>query len=115
MQKVEINVLGTPYIAKFGDRKAIGISEEHMGACRIYAREILVDMDKEDCNKEELKVRTREILAHEIFHAFVNEAGIDLDPSVEEQMASFYMKNWEKMSNTLYNTMRTLPESLFDK
>ena len=115
MHKFVHSILSTPYVVKFGDKTALGMNEENMGLCKIYAKEILVSTEKDDCTEEELRVRTKEILAHEIFHAFVNEAGIDLDPCVEEQLASFYMKNWEKMSKSIHMLLGMLPESLFDK
>lgn len=96
------SVLGTPYVFEFGDRESLELSPENIGECRVYAKKILVCTEKEDCvTEEELDLKVREILAHEIFHAYLNEAGIDLDDSVEEQLASFYMKNWRKMSDSI--------------
>ena len=95
------NILGTVYEVFLGKRKDIGVDECNAGECRIYSKQIKVCTDEEDCTEKELKVRIEEITAHEIFHAYVNEAGIDLDDSTEEQLATFYMKNWKKMHNSV--------------
>lgn len=98
MKKVIHNVLGTPYAVLFGNREQLALDECNAGECRIYSKVIKVCTEKEDCTETELEAKILEIIAHEIFHAYLNEAGIDLDSSVEEQMASFFMKNWKKMS-----------------
>lgn len=96
------NVLGTPYVFELGERESLEIGAENVGECQVYAKKIIVCTDKEDCSKqEEVDLKVREILAHEIFHAYVNEAGLDLDDIVEEQVATFFMKNWRKMSDSI--------------
>lgn len=94
-------VMGADYHVKFGSKKNIGMSEDNMGECRCYAREILVHTDPEDCSEKELTVRTKEIIAHELFHAYANEAGLDLDPRDEERVATFFMKNFNKMYESI--------------
>ena len=101
MQKFVHSVLGTEYEVLFGTRKEIHMSEDNMGECRVYAKKILVCTEKGDCTEEELEVRVQEIVAHEIFHAYANEAGLDLDPDTEEMVASFFMKTWRKMNNSI--------------
>ena len=96
------NVLGTPYTMEVGSREELELSPENIGECRVYAKKILVCADKEDCVEEkEVDLKVREIIAHEIFHAYLNEAGIDLDEETEERIATFYMKNWRKMSDSI--------------
>ena len=97
------NIMGTEYTVKFGSREEIGLSQENLGLCRIYEKEILVCTEMGDCKtSKEWGRQTTEILAHEIFHAYVNESGVDLEvEDAEEVMAYFYMKNWRKMNNSI--------------
>lgn len=101
MKELIHNILGTPYKIQFGKKKKIDMEEVNMGECRIYSKEIKVATDKEDCREDELRARLVEVVAHEVFHAYVNEAGLDLEPEVEELMCTFYMKNWRKLSNSV--------------
>lgn len=110
MKEILHSVLGTEYKVLLGDKADIGLDEDHLGVCRVYAKEILVATDVQDCNEKELEVRTQEVVAHEIFHAYLNEAGMELDDSVEERLADFYMKNWRKLNNSI---LEVLDESGF--
>ena len=101
MNKIMHSVLGTVYEVLFGDREELHMSDDNMGECRVYGKKVLVCTESGDCSKEELEVRTTEIIAHEIFHAYANEAGLDLDNDTEEMVAIFFMKNWKKMSDSI--------------
>ena len=107
------SVLGTDYEVLLGDREEIGLSEENMGECRVYAKKILVCTEQGDCTEEELRVKVQEIVAHEFLHAYLNEAGVDIGLSQcdnEEKMCDFYMKNWRKLNNSI---LEVLDESGF--
>ena len=110
MKEVNINVLGETYLVKIGERDELPrLKPENMGECRIYNKQIyIVNSTEPDCNSLEKNIRTREIVAHEIFHAFLNEAGINLDEDVEEFMACFFMKNWCKMNNSILEVLDDL-------
>lgn len=108
MKELKIDVMGCPYKVLVGKADEIHIDKENMGECRTRGKKILVKTDKEDCKKRELEVRTQEILAHEIFHAYLNECGLELDSQVEEQLANFYMKNWRKMNNSVLECLDEL-------
>ena len=99
------DVLGTEYEIMFGTKEKIGLSEEHMGLCKVYAKQILVHIGADDCDEKELKKRTEEIVAHELFHAYLNESGIEIDEEVEEVIANFYTKNWRKMNNSILEVL----------
>jgi len=101
MIKMTHEIMGTPYEVLLGDKVEIGISEENMGECRSYSKKILVSTEQDDCTEEELRVRTQEVVVHEIFHAYANEAGLDLTPDNEEMVANFFMKTWRKMNNSI--------------
>ena len=108
MKELKIDVMGCIYKVLVGKADEIHIDKENMGECRTQGKKILVKTDKEDCNKRELEMRTQEILAHEIFHAYLNECGLELDSQVEEQLANFYMKNWRKMNNSVLECLDEL-------
>ena len=109
-QDFKHDVLGTSYSVSFGRRDEIAMSEEFNGECRIYSKEIKVCTEKGDCTEEEMRVRVQETVAHEFLHAYFNEAGLELDPHLEESLASFYMKNWRKLNNSI---LEVLDESGF--
>lgn len=108
MKKLKINVLDCPYSVLVGKSKEIHIDKENMGECRTWGKKILVKTDKNGCKEKELEVRTSEILVHEIFHAYLNESGIQIDEEVEEVMANFFMKNWRKMNNSILECLDEL-------
>lgn len=99
------SVLGTDYTVRLGSRKSIGLNEENMGECKTYAKQILVCTEDSVCTEEELEVRTREIVAHEFFHAYLNEAGVELDPEIEEKVCYFFTKNWRKLFNSILDVL----------
>ena len=99
------SVLGAEYTIKIGSREEVGLSEENMGECRIYSKEIMVCTEEEKCTEEELRVRTQEIFAHEFLHAYFNEAGIELDAEAEEVVCNFFMKNWRKLNNSIIEVL----------
>lgn len=96
------SVLGTDYDLRFGDRKEIVLDEGNTGECRFYSKVIKVCTEEEDCSQEELEAKVQEIVAHEIFHAYLNEAGVNLDSDTEEMVACFFMKNWRKIFNSIF-------------
>lgn len=110
MKKLIHSVLGTEYEVLMGNREEIGIAEENMGECRVYAKKILVCTEQGDCTEEELRVKVQEIVAHEFLHAYLNEAGVDLECGNEEKACDFYMKNWRKLNNSI---LEVLDESGF--
>lgn len=110
---IECDVLGTPYLVKLGKRDLIDIDEENMGECRTYAKEIRVCSVDDKCTEQELKVRTQEIVAHEFLHAYLNEAGIELDEGIEEKLCFFFMKNWRKINNSILKVLDEI--GLLDK
>lgn len=109
-EDIKHSVLGSEYSVVLGKREEIGLSEDNMGECRIYGKEILVSTDSGDCSCTELEKRVQEVVAHEMLHAYLNEAGIGLDDDVEEMLCCFYMKNWRKLNNSI---LEVLEESGF--
>ena len=106
MKRIKTEILGTTYEVSLGDKEEIELDKDHLGECRIFGKKILVKTNQDDCkDSEELRLRTQETVAHEIFHAFINESGVDIEPEIEEQIACFYMKNWRKMSNSILEVL----------
>lgn len=106
MKQSKVSVLDTEYLVNIGERKEIGLSEENMGECRIYSKKINVLDSMDDCVLvSESEQRAREIIAHEIFHAFCNESGLAVDDDTEELFATWYMKVWRKMSNAILQVL----------
>ena len=105
MFKTTHSVLGTDYEILLGTREEISLSEENMGECRPYSKKILVSTEQEDCDEEELMRRTQEIVAHELFHAYLNEAGIQLEERDEELLCDFMMKSWRKYNNSVLSVL----------
>ena len=105
MKKLIHNVLGTDYEVILDEKDQLDMLEENMGECRIYSKKILVSISQNDCTEEELRVRTQEIVTHEFFHAYANEAGLDIDPDTEEMLATFFMKMWRKMNNSILEVL----------
>lgn len=105
MMEYTQNVLGTDYRVLMGTKEEIGLDEDHMGMCKVFAKDILVHIGADDCDEKELRVRTKEIVAHEFFHAYLNEVGLELEPEVEERLADFFMKNWQKMNNSILEVL----------
>ena len=102
-----VNVLGTDYTVTLDKRKNLThLSKDNMGECRVYSKELACLRSKEnDCTEEERDERACEIVAHEIFHAFVNESGLCVDDDIEEMFAYWYMKVWRKMNNAILQVL----------
>lgn len=105
MKEIVLSVLGTVYDVLLGDREELNMSNENMGECRVYSKKVLVCTEQGDCTEEELEVRVQEIVAHEIFHAYLNEAGLNLDEDIEEMVVNFFMKNWKKINSTIIEVL----------
>lgn len=99
------NVLGTDYIVKVGEKEDIGLKDSLLGECEIFQKVIRVthssDGEDRELEDEARDLRTREIIVHEVCHAFVNESGVSMTEEEEEKMCGFLMKNFRKISNVV--------------
>ena len=92
-----IDVLGTKYVVKedtsLNDTRADGL-------CKCYSKEILYrnpnDMLCKDDPRELKEERKREVLRHEIIHAFFHEAGLS-DYSSDEVLVDWIAVQFPKM------------------
>lgn len=106
MKTQEVSVLGTPYTVKVGEREEVGLCKENDGECRQYSHIIKVHHSLEGVDDiGERDQRTEEIVAHEMFHAFVAESGLDISEDIEENLACWYMKVWRKMNNNILQVL----------
>lgn len=107
MSTTKVDVLGTEYSVTLDKRKKLTrLSKDNMGECRVYSKELNCLRSKENgCNEEEKEKRAEEIVAHEMFHAFVNESGLCVSDDVEEVFAYWYMKVWRKMNNAILQVL----------
>ena len=97
MKEFIVDVMGSGYCVRCGLPSEISIGEYNAGECKIYSKVILIDLDKRDCTFAEMMIKLGEVCAHEMLHAFLNEAGIDFDNCNEEGMCYFYMKNYLRL------------------
>ena len=81
MTTIPVLILGTTYHLKFGTHEELELTTEVDGDCNYYSKVIRVRSDlffgSDDKTDEELLIARREVLAHEITHAFFHEAGLD--------------------------------------
>lgn len=108
MKEFSINIFGEKYTVKMGAKSEIGL-RDNIGGVKLYEREILIDTNKGDdegvYTDKGLKNKVESIIAHEIFHAYLNEAGIYIPEDLEELMATFYEKNWRRMYDSVFDIL----------
>lgn len=106
MKQTKVSILGTDYLVSAGNRKEICLDKSNDGECRRFSNNIKVLHSLEgDVTEYEKDKRAEEIVAHEIFHAYCNESGIDIDDDTEEKFAVWYMKMWRKMNNSILQVL----------
>ena len=109
MQKINTNILGSNYEVQVGKRKETGISKELMGQCCPYLHTIQVEHSMRDCETEkERDMRTVDIVAHEVFHAYAHESGLNLPEDIEENIAVWYEKMWRRINNSIIEILDEL-------
>lgn len=106
MKQSIVSILGTDYLVSAGNRKEICLDKSNDGEFRRFSNNIKVLHSLEgDVTEYEKDKRAEEIVAHEIFHAYCNESGIDVDDDTEEKFAVWYMKIWRKMNNSILQVL----------
>lgn len=95
----KVNVLGTEYKIITDDSI---VSQGVDGLCKSYDKQITVrskgNMLCADDSDEVKAIRYREVLRHELVHAFFDEAGLD-DYSNNEQLVTWIASMFPKMVN----------------
>lgn len=106
MKTQTVSVLGTDYEVCVGKREEIGLPKEFDGECRQFSHVVKVHHSFEGVEgMNERDQRTEETVAHEMFHAFVSESGLNIDENTEELLAQWYMKVWRKMNNCIMQVL----------
>ena len=96
-----VNILGTKYKVK--EDKSLKHTPTD-GICKTYDKEIVIrpmaDMlGEEDCVTSKLD-RYKEVIRHEIVHAFFNEAGLS-DYCSDERLVEWIAKQFPKMQEAM--------------
>lgn len=115
MKKFSVEVLGQQYAVECGTRKECNIPIELEGQCYNYQKRIHVNTvndqepDETDVEKEG---RIKNTVAHEVFHAFCTESGIYLPGDIEEQLATFYGQQWEKLHSVATQILEEMGDEI---
>lgn len=95
-------VLGKDYEVQLGEQKEINLPEDLSGQCAYYLNNIKVEHSMRGCDTEtEKDRRTVDTVAHELFHAYIHESGVELSEEDEEKLAVWYGVMWRKMNNSI--------------
>lgn len=78
MKEGNVNILGTQYNIKVIPPDEYMIKNNYVGVCDYLNKLISISdfSDTEDINESEKEIRKKEVLRHEIIHAFFNESGL---------------------------------------
>lgn len=87
MSKKKINVLGVPYT--FSVVKKMPIDEDYVGLCDSRSKEIHIKEGLDEYNH-------KNTIKHECIHAFLSEAGMDLESS-NEYLVNFLATQFEQI------------------
>lgn len=115
MKEFNVEVLGQQYSVKCGTRKECNMPMDLEGQCYNMQKRIHINMvndqepDETDVEREE---RIKNTAAHEVFHAFCTESGIYLPGDIEEQLATFYGQQWQKLHSVTTQILEGMGDEL---
>ena len=100
-----VNVLGTDYTIKVDSDY---LKEQNAdGVCKSYDKEIVIREDTDflcpDDKATTKKLRKKEVIRHELIHAFFSESGLD-DYSSNEQLVDWLASQFPKMLQAFKDT-----------
>lgn len=97
MDKLRIDVLGTNYeIITLNERDRVMINLNADGYCDPSSKKIVVCSNESDFDDKSLY--RKEIIRHELIHAFLNESGIPINISFHnEDMVEWLAKQFPKI------------------
>ena len=84
--KKKVNILGTEYSIKYTTKELDTGLEGADGYVSVYRKSIVVDL-LEQWDDSERESRCKEVLRHEIIHAFLMESGLAWSSNTAEQWA----------------------------
>lgn len=80
MQSMKVNVLGSEYEMRFATRKELRMDNDTYGECYPYGKKVInicTDLDSgEELSSDEKLEMTKEVITHELAHAFLYESGL---------------------------------------
>ena len=112
MKTCRIDVLGTEYTVCVGTREELrpDVPDEWDGCCFTYDKTIFVVRDFEDVRTPEGKTEIlKEILGHELAHAFLFESGFKVHED-EEDTVVWLSRNSFKLVNCVLSVLDELGE-----
>lgn len=101
MVEKAVNVLGTTYTMKIGKRKELDIADDHCGSCSNYGNKeinIVTDQFNEEGDEEANVALMKEVVVHELSHAFLYESGL-VEYSSDEVLVNWLSVNAQKLMN----------------
>lgn len=112
MQDFKVNILGSEWSVKFGDEKEYPNLVKNDGYTDLSIREIVVD-DMEASQgqigaKSDLESYQKQVVRHEIIHAFLLESGLDSNSNsadswaVNEEMVDWFAIQAPKIFKLFY-------------
>lgn len=102
MKRTSVYVLGTEYIVEMGTKEEVGLPEDLIGMCDVFNKKIGVfygELEKDE-PKGVAELRAREIINHELAHAYIKESGMNISGEMEETICTFLEVNLRKMCNS---------------
>ena len=98
-----VDVLGARYTVQIGTKEELGLSQDLIGSCEVYDKRISVFLGSlEDGEPESVaEIRAREVIQHELAHAYIKESGMCLTNEAEEMFCTFLETNLRKLMNSV--------------
>lgn len=84
MEKIKANVLGTEYTIEFSNPQDDSRLIDLDGYCDSTAKKIVISEKRNDCEFINFESYQRQVMRHELIHAFHCESGIDCNLECKE-------------------------------
>lgn len=112
MQDFKVNILGSEWSVKFGNEKEYPNLAKMDGYTDSSTKDIVVDDMKTSCgqvgSKADLESYQKQVVRHEIIHAFLLESGLDSNSNsadswaVNEEMVDWFAIQTPKIFKLFY-------------
>ena len=106
-----VNVLGTEYKVLYKESKEDSILDDKYAYCNFLKKEIVIRTNLDELTEEEMQIRNKRTLRHELLHAYLYESGLDLESewARNEEMIDYFSIQFEKIYKT-YGQVGVLEE-----
>lgn len=107
--KFYIDILGTDYQIEVGEKKSLKLSTDDCGVCRNYSKKIRVATDdcSENLEKGEQREIVKEVVTHELTHAFLYESG-KVSESSDETLVEWLSVMIPKLVKAVTEVMKAI-------